>query len=198
MASRIREFVQALGLVFKAQNDKINDLEERLSQMGEPVVNVAPAEISVSAPEVNVAAPEVTVDLEAITDALNGMADPTEALAAIAAAVSGVTIPEADFSGLEAAIREDGTAEAVGQVSDAIDEIKVGQDTLSRAVSDLTQAVLASVQSAEKSSGATQIMFNETLSAVNGQGEKLERAISAPKRIIEKNGKPVGVESILN
>lgn len=197
---QIAEFAKSVGLVIVQIQSQLEAANQRLNALGEPTINV-------EAPSVSVGGAEVSVDVDAIVAAINAMSsEGLEAgLSEIAKAVAGQEFPAVDLTGVERAIREDKTAEAIGGlservegVSDILSLIAEGQMALMEGFKDMSEAMKAVAQQQEKTGTATQMQFSTIAETMDRGYNQLARMMSAPKRIVEEDGKPVGVETVMN
>lgn len=193
-------FAQTVGAAFIQLRQQIEEANQRLNSLGEPIVNVEP-------PSVTVGETQVTIDTDRIAAALEKLS--TEGLeagfAAIASAIGSQEAPEIDLTGLVGAVEGLNTQEAlevlsgrVSAISDAVNAQSEAILSIGAGVSAGIDAINRVVSQSEKVSGATQAQFTAILEAIQSSSADMRRAMTAPKRLIEEDGRPVGVETVLN
>lgn len=190
---QLLEFAQALGLAFRAQQERLEAAEARLAELGEPVVNVAAPEVSVEAPTVNVETQQI--DLAPLIEVIAGK-EPVS-LDALVEAVSGLEFPQVDLSELVEATKEANLNDALQALGERVEAASASSG---ESAADMVKAFAGLAEAIQKGTTATQMQFNALIEGQKAQDARIDAlttAITAPKRIIEEDGKPVGVETIL-
>lgn len=185
------QLAQAIGTVFREQKQRLEAAESRLAELGEPVVNVAAPSVSVEAPSVTVEA----LDLGPLVEAITGR-EPIS-LDALVDTIKGLEFPQVDLSELVAATQEANANDALGAIAD---RVKAGIAQQEQSAANLLKGFSGLADAIQKGTTATQMQFNALVEGQKAQDARIDaltQAITAPKRIIEEDGKPVGVETIL-
>jgi len=190
---QLLEFAQALGGAFNALTAKLEAQQAELDaykvRLGEPVVVVEP-------PVVNVAGAEVAIDVAGVSEAISALSSD-----GIVTALKALVEKDLDLSLIADAIGTASPSVAIASLSDKV--AAIGQTQLDGIAlqEGLVTSLTGLAASVEKVMAATQMQFTSVLEAMQVSEKRaasLERAIIAPKRIIEVDGKPMGVETVIN
>lgn len=189
----LQAFAKTLGTAYVALESQVADANRRLSELGEPT-------ILVEAPRVDVGGAVVQFDTAAIVDALTGfdVGGVSEAIDGLSEAVRAIEPQQVDTAGIVDAIAAAGVAEAIGQLAEIMRVVLEQQGFLVAAVSEASKSLADSVAMSTKIEAANRAHFNAIMEQIQKGDDRITRALTAPRRIIEEDGKPVGVESVVN